>query len=261
MTLYDFDEPKLRQVRLLVAGFDADAVVDTGVGEVTLIEAAKPSDTARAISTQLARALDKLGYKTRSFVWGSDVAKLKKKSCIALMELETPLLSAMSEQDFNSLQQLIRDSASLLWVVGLDGPSGGMIAGLARVVRNETPGISFRTLNIEPTALASPDRLGALISRTFGSRIPDAEFMIKDGVICVSRIEEDLPLSDELQSLLPDAGKKISKLRLSQAPGPLKLSVQSPGMLDTLCFEPDDLPNAELEGDQIEIQVKATALK
>lgn len=226
-----------------------------------LIEAANPSETARAVSAQLALALGKLSYKTTSFVWGSDVSVLKNKPCIALVELEKSLLGALNEQDFTSLRQLILETASLLWVVGLDDPSGGLISGLARVVRHETSGLSFRTLHTEPASLATPEIIGALTARIFRSKTPDDEFRIRDGIISVSRIEEDALLNEELERLLPHTGKQINRIPLAQAPGPHKLCVQIPGMLDSLCFEPDELPHTELEADQIEIHVKATALK
>lgn len=257
----DFEEPQLQQVSLLVASADTGAEVSIGNGEVTLIEMENPSEAARAVSAQLALALNRVSLKTTSFVWGSDVSMLKNKSCISLIELEKPLLSALSEQDFNSLKQLVLEAASTFWVVGLDDPSGGMVAGLARVVRNEVPGISFRTLHTDPTSLESPEGLGGIISRAFESKNSDNEFTIKDGILSVSRIEEDALLNEQLERLLPHAGNKIDKRPLGQAPGPHKLCVQTPGMLDSLCFEADDLPDTDLEADQIEIYVKATALK
>lgn len=177
------------------------------------------------------------------------------------MELENPLLYDISEIGFNSMKQLILEAARTLWITGNDDPSSGMVAGLARVVRNEVPGISFRTLHADLSSHATSEKLETLITRVFQSSTADDEFMVKDGVLYVSRIEEDAHLNDEVERLLPNAGKKIDRIPLGQAPGPLKLSVQVPGILDSLCFEPDDLPQTEIGDEQIEIQVKATALK
>lgn len=257
----DFEEPQFQQLSLLVGSLEEPSEASAEDRDIVLIEAANPSEAAQTITAQLTLALEEKSYKVKSFAWGSDISTLKGKSCIALMELEKPLLSALSEQDFNSMKQLILEAASTLWVVGLDGPSGGMISGLARVVRNETPGISFRTLHADLTSLATSENLGALITRVFQSSTPDDEFMVKDGVVHVSRIEEDASLNEEIERLLPNAGKKIGRVPIGQTPGPVKLCVQTPGILDSLCFEPDDFPQTELGAEQIEIQVKATALK
>ena len=260
-TFRDSQDPQLQQICLLAASIESGADVSESGQEIVLLEAANPSDSARAVSTQLINRLNELSYKTTSYVWGSDVSVLKNKSCIALPELDRSLLSALSEQDFTSLKQLILEAASTLWLVGLDEPSRGMISGVARVVRNEVPGLSFRTLHTNSISLKSPEKLGELIIRAFMSKASDDEFMIKDGILSVSRIEEDTPLNEQIARLLPHADKSIDRMPLGQAPGPYKLCIQTPGMLDSLCFEPDDLPQTDLEPDEIEIQVKATALK
>ena len=260
-TFQDFEDPKLQQVCLLAAGIESGAEVTKAGKEVVLLEAANPSETARAVSAKLTNALGELSYRTTSFAWGSDASALKNKSCIALTELDSSLISTLSEQDFTFLKKLISEAASTLWVVGLDDPSGEMISGLARVVRNETPGLSFRTLHTNSISLRSPENFAELASRVFMSNTSDDEFRIREGIISISRIEEDAPLNDKIERLLPHADKKIDRMPLSQAPGPYKLCVQTPGMLDSLCFEPDELPHTELEHDKIEIQVKATALK
>ena len=255
------EDPGLQQICLLAASIESGAEVSESGQEVVLLEAPNPPEAARAVSAELTKALNELSYKTTSYVWGSDISVLKNKSCIALTELDRSLLSALSEMDFTSLKQLIFEAASTLWLVGLDDPSGGMISGVARVVRNEIPGLSFRTLHTNSISLKSPEKLGALIIRVFRSQTSDDEFMITDGILSVSRIEEDATLNEQIERLLPHAGKKIDRMPLGQAPGPYKLCIQTPGMLDSLCFEPDYLPQTSLEPDEIEIQVRATALK
>ncbi|KAL8696122.1 MAG: hypothetical protein Q9224_002961, partial [Gallowayella concinna] len=249
------------QIELLVAGINTETNGHLDDQEVVIIGPANPSGQVRDISAQLATSLHEHSFQASHFVWGSDVLGLKDKACISLLEIERPMLQDLSESDFSSLQRLITDTKELFWVVGSRGPSSGMVNGLARVVRNEIPGLKFRTLLTDSTSSMSPEEIGSLITRVFESKTADDEFRVDDGLIHVSRIEEDLIVNEEVQGLLPNAPDRIEMMPLRKAGGPQKLSIQTPGMLDSLCFVTDDVPQTELDDDQVEIDVKATALK
>lgn len=228
---------------------------------VTLLQMPSPSPFAKAVATDLTMSLERSGYITIPFTWGSDTSQISGKSCISLVELENPLLRDLTEKDFYNLKQLVLETAGILWVVGFDDPSAGMIDGLARTVRNEIPGMSFRTIHTGGKCSPSTTVLGDLIGKVFGSKTEDDEFLVKDNVLHVSRIEEDMSLNEEINDLLPGAPERISTMPLGNTRYPTKLCIRNPGMLDSLCLEPDDLPGTVLEDDFIEIQVKATALK
>ncbi|KAF4632818.1 hypothetical protein G7Y89_g5307 [Cudoniella acicularis] len=256
MVFPGLEDSRLQQHGLIIGSQGGITQTSGGGIEVTIIEAAKPSKAAQIVATELAYVLEKLDYKTHRFTWGSDVTRLKNKSCISLVELDTSLLRDLTEPDFVSIKNLILDTANTFWAVGFDDPSAFMINGLARVVRNETPGMLFRTLH----ATKNSEHLGQLIGWAFHSKTADDEFLVQDGLLQVSRIEEDAALNQEINDLLPGTQLKILSIPLNQAQYPLKLCVQTPGMLDSLCFEADDLPETELEDEKIEIEVKATAL-
>ena len=259
--IHDNEDPTLQLASLLLGRTDATTESREHGGEIILIERHNPSQTARDVSARLTHELEKASCKVQSFTWGSDISKIAKKTCISLLELENPFLSNLTEQHFTWLKEVILETAGIFWVAVNEDPNSAMISGLARVVRNEAPGLSFRTLHTDSVAVTSPERLATLLGRAFLSAGPEDEYLIKDGTILVSRIEEDTTLNNQLEDLLPSSGRKVAQIALGQALGPLKLCIQTPGMLDSLCFEPDDLPNTELKSDEIEIQVKATALK
>lgn len=261
MKLHDFDKPGLQQVSLLIANANLAEKEKSRTTDVIIIEPPKLSKAAKELSDNLSHALEKLSYQTSSVTWDPEMPSIKGKACISLLEVEDPFLASLAEDDFMALRQVIMDAADLLWIVGFDGPDGGMVSGLARVIRNEIPGISFRTLHTSDGNLNSASELSANITRIFDSKTLDSEFKMKAGFICVSRVEEDGLVNAEVESFLPHTGDRIEKMPLGQASGPQKLCIQTPGMLDSLCFEADPLPATELETDQIEIDVKATALK
>ena len=228
---------------------------------ITLINAADRSESAQMLTRELSYSLEQHGYATASFVWGSDVSKLAGQSCMSLLELERPLLRDLSEKDFTYIKKIILDTSSLFWVTGIDDPESAMIDGLARVVRNEIPGLLLRTFHSENSSLAPAAPLAESISRAFASKTQDDEFRVKDDLLQTSRIEEDTDLNKQISNLLPDAPEIISSMPLGRAGDPLKLCVQSPGILDSICMKVDESAETALETDSIEIRVKATALK
>lgn len=230
--------------------------------QITFVHAANPTKAALAVASRLAESLEKHGYETGVFTWGSDVSTLTGKSCISLLEFQKPLLQDLSAADFESVKKLILDTKSLFWVTALDDPSAAMIDGLVRVVRNETPGLDVRVFHAdEPSTLSAPGHLADMISKAFLSTGPDNEFQVKDELLHICRVEEDAVLNEEINSLLPGAEERITTLPLGEVPYPVKLCVKSPGMLSSVCLEPDSSAEAELEADFVEIQTKATALK
>ncbi|KAI1781129.1 putative polyketide synthase [Hypoxylon cercidicola] len=229
--------------------------------EVVLVLDFIPPAATRVLEHHLTAALTGRGYKVSTVVWGEvDVSTLKGKTCISLMELEQPFLESLGEEDFNAVKRLILDAASVMWVSGLDTPAGDMMNGVARVVRNEVPGIKLRTFNAPYISLGKPARLAEIISRIFSSESADNEFLLKDDFIQVSRVVEDVPLNDEMDRINPLNSKLVDHIPLRDAPGPLKLAIGTVGIMDTLCFERDNLPRTELKSDEVEIKVKATAL-
>ena len=169
------------------------------------------------------------------------------------------MLSDMNERDFEFLKTIITER--IFWIVGFDGPSSEMVSGLARVVRNESSGVSFQTAHMDIIKSSYFERLSSAIVRVFKSKTADDEFRIQDNMVSISRVEEDVVTNKQVQALMPNAADIIDMMPFREVAGPLKLRIQTPGMLDSLCFEGDDLPLTDLEADQIEIDVKATALK
>ena len=265
MVFQNIDEDASQQLSLVMAKIndmsDANGVNGVTKKEVVLIQPAEPAVHTQAVASDLTACLEKTDHSITPFRWGSDISKLSGKSCISLMELETPLLRDLGRDDFDTLKNAVLGAQKMFWIVGFDDPSAALIDGVARVVRNEVPGLSFRTLHTKEQTVLSTGNLTELIARAFNSKTEDDEYLINDGVLQVSRIEEDEVLNAQINDVLPGAESKIVSMPLKQAQYPLKLAVQKPGMLDSLCLEPDDLPETALEETFIEIQVKATALK
>ncbi|KAI1307850.1 putative polyketide synthase [Xylaria venustula] len=256
-----FKPASSQQKGLIVASKDPNLNGSFVNQEVILIMDMIPSAAACALERLLRTALQESRCKVSTAVWGeTEAAVFHGKSCIALMELEIPLLESLSEADFINVRELILNASSVLWVNGASQPSSAMISGLARVIRNEVPGIKLRTLNTPFKYLGRPQRLCDIISKVFFSKTDDNEFLLKDDLIHVSRVILDESMNSEMDKLNPQQATMVDNIRLGDAMGPVKLAIGTVGIMDTLCFERDHIPRTELKSDEVEIKVKATAL-
>jgi hypothetical protein len=249
-----------RQYVSFTNGINA-AISNAESEQITIILTANPTEAERTLSSELNMVLTKCGHEVFVTPWDSDISPLAGKTCISLLEFQRPLLRDLTEEDFGRLKKLFLNSTRLLWVTGFDDPSAYIIDGLSRTVRNEVPGLVLSTFHVDEPSLLLLEKLAELIRNAFTSTGKENEFRVMRGIIHVSRIEEDIALSEDIGSLLPGASKTISRLPLNHLKYPVKLGVQSPGLLDSICMEEDVGIDTELQPDLVEIQVKATALK
>jgi zearalenone synthase (highly reducing iterative type I polyketide synthase) len=228
--------------------------------QVKLIVPATITDHIQAVIGGLVTVLESQGQEVELVSLNTETSNLAGKVCISLLELQESVLENLTPTNFSFVQHLMLQSASLMWITGLNGPSSRIVDGLARVVRNENPGLQFRTFHAGYAAVAPLD-LAHLISKAFLSKSEDDEYIVKDGIIHVGRIQEDEAINLQLNSLLPGAAKGITKIALKEAPHALKLTVQSPGMLDSFCMEIDEGAAASLGSTSVEVAVQVSSIK
>lgn len=276
---HEVDDASNEQKLTLLVGSPAvvaatkTAPIPNGVGsevhheEVLILLPPVASEAVVEIAARLKASLSG-AYAPRIANWttGTESAPPlgKGRACISLLELEAAFLPSMTEADFAGLKSLVLESSRLLWVhsAACDDPGSSMVSGLARVVRNEEPGMVFHTLStpgLSPGGSPTPEKLSELVLQVFQSDGGETEFMIQDGVIHTSRVVEDHSLNTELHRLEPHNNRTSTMVPLGEA-GPLKLSVQTAGLLDSLCYEPDEYADAPLADDEVEIAVKAASL-
>jgi SAM-dependent methyltransferase len=256
----DFTKPEVQQLTLTIGTPDntLEHIKDT---EIVLITRPNASPASEEIVAQLAKLLKSQSYSITNFVWGSDLSVLTGKHCLALLELDHSMMYDLSERDFVTVRQLILEAKSTFWVVGHDEPSAAMITGLARVVRNEVPGIDFRTFLYDRHSQVSNWEVTVLVAKVLGSTSPENEFVVKSGVVNICRVDEDTALNSEIELLKPNSSKRTATTPLGQVKCPQKLCALTPGLIESLCFEADELALSELSTEMVEINVKATSLR
>ena len=229
--------------------------------EITILETSHPSQASHILATRLAFDLENASVRTRRLKWNTNISGIKAKDCISLLELDTPFLQGLGEDDFEVVKQLILQSSSLLWITALDGPAGGIASGMARSIRNEVPGIKFRTVSVQAASLDSPNQLAPLLGNLALTSTSDDEFLEKDGILEIGRVVEDPSMNREMSRWFAKGKNKIESAPLEQTDGPQKLNIRVQGMLDTMCLETDEDAIKGLGNDEVEIEVKATGLK
>lgn len=202
-------------------------------------------------------------------------ALLSDKYTLCLAEWESPLLVDLSDADWDKLRAVIRHSVHTLWLTGggatedcTEPLKGGMV-GLARAIRNEDASVSLITCDVEPPTTLLKDA-AALLGRAAsgiltvalhhgrGIAPTEGEFAVRDGHVLIPRVER-----------LPTMNGTLQKYRAQGEPEPtsftgcgrpLKLTIQTPGLLDTFRWIEDEVYHTPLQDDWIEVQVKAVGL-
>ncbi|KAK6208644.1 polyketide synthase [Colletotrichum tabaci] len=245
--------------------------------QVTILTSPRASKKAAEFTGAVMAALQSLGFTTLLAAWEpSQAPSLRGKTVISLLELEAPFWGALApaqdsgtaeESAFSAARDLVLSADSLFWVTGFDDPAAAIVTGVARVVRNEMPGLSFRTLDVRDPLGANSARL---VSCAFASpQSTDAEFRIHDGLVQVNRVVPDDAVNGEMNQLVNTAadtatsGRRTENLALGSlhSNSRLQLAVESTRELDSLHFvEQDEEAEPELGEDEVEISVKASHL-
>ena len=197
-------------------------------------------------------------------------AKLDDVCCVVL-DINEPLLKNITEEQFASLQSMCSRAKGILWVVRgafyrSTVPDANLALGFARTIRSENTSLKFVTLDLDARKTRSDIETAETVVRifktAFGSSTQaynvDMEFSERDGIINIPR-------------LIPDAEKNNFVMRETQPPvlesqlyvqsdRPLRLSMKTPGLLDSLFFT-DDTRLADPIGEtMLEIDVKAVGM-
>ncbi|KAI1084518.1 acyl transferase domain-containing protein [Whalleya microplaca] len=220
-------------------------------------------ELARAIQGNL---LQSSGHKSRLItldqILGADLAE--DDIVVSLIELGSPFLLTMQDEGFQSLKYLINRTQNLLWVTStnLNDPnfsSYSLMHGFLRSMRSEAFEKHIVTLAIKSqweTVQPSCEYVIKVLRASFEFNCPELEYIVRDGLITTGRLLEETSLNDTLNSLVSPQTRKEP---LGLGP-PLKLIVDTPGMLDTFRFVEDSMYGVELGPEEVEIETKAWGL-
>lgn len=184
----------------------------------------------------------------------------QKSTCIILTDLETPILRHPSAEVLASLKHIIPRSSRILWLSkdGSINPDHELLAGFARVIRAEHPGLKFITISFDDV-----DNLPILadtamkILRTSYTSTENS-FRVINGVVHIARVVPANSISKHVQAQT-DSFEAVEE-RFGTNQRALSLQIGSLSQLDTLRYEDDPVFEAQIAAHDVEFKVMATGI-
>jgi acyl transferase domain-containing protein/NADPH:quinone reductase-like Zn-dependent oxidoreductase/NADP-dependent 3-hydroxy acid dehydrogenase YdfG len=226
------------------------------------------SEIQRGCARLLVMELGNLGIATEMLPFAEAANHVVDHPVISLCELDSPFLPSLSTENFEIMKTVITKSSRLLWVTGSTAspnPGSRVVSGLLRSARSENEALRLHELHLQSSVSKSeyPQVVKSILRafrRNFLREVDlgESEMVEIEHVLHVPRCVESV-----------HANRKLMKNRIQPKPilqpliqegRPLKLTVGTPGMLDSLCFVDDDDLDVPLPADFVEIQVEASAL-
>ncbi|KAF4443314.1 polyketide synthase [Fusarium austroafricanum] len=271
MVIRDYEDDQCHIMSVIVTTTMEAVSQEPSKGRLIFLVSDGSSSREKGLADSVRTQLDPSGGRQTQIVpfdqESLDMVKLTNQDCvISLMEVDGhPLLSTLSEQDFISLQLLVRKASNLLWVTStsLDDPKCpdfSVAQGLFRSIRAEQPDTHIVNLSIqddEPFESCT-DLISQAYHRSFDTRTPsnEVEYVAHDGVITVGRAVEDIAAKNSLRSIL---SKQLYQKPWGDGPA-LELSISKPGSLESLCFIEDTTYTEELDPCEVEIEAQVWGL-
>jgi NADPH:quinone reductase-like Zn-dependent oxidoreductase len=191
------------------------------------------------------------------------------KVCVIIDDPENPILANADAARFEGLKAVCTRSKGVLWLTrgGADAcakPLASLASGFLRSLRQEYSGKQLGTLDLDPSQpLWSPESVKSVTSvfKAFfdGSTVEpssDYEFAERDRVIHIPRYIKDLERNKAVFGQSTTAPTPRLEPFL-QSDRPLRLTVGTPGLLDTLSFDDDPSAAEPLPDDFVEVEPRA----
>lgn len=203
-----------------------------------------------------------------SLLWPQfSIEDVKDRHCISLVEWQSPLLANISSADWDTLRLLIDGSVGTLWVTGgaaieCTEPHKSLMVGLARAIRNENAGARLATLDIDTAdrvdlVASSLAIVGVAVAHS-NSESVEGEYAARGSTVFIPRVERTTSVDDSLRKY--EAKGEPESTSFIGCGRPLKLTIKTPGLLDTFRWQEDEVYYTPLQDHWIEIKVKAVGL-
>lgn len=246
--------------------YAARKIHQTPVAKGDTIFIIKPQESLTELvelSHQLSTRLTSQGFQVEAVQWASENASnLHGKSLIFLLELDTPFLSDLSEEDYSLLKKIALNSSRLLWVSRGTDPAMQTTIGYLRVLQNENVNLDLRYLLLEQRA----DRpMGDIVSKVAELALApttDREYMEIDSSLCINRWDVDERLSHVMASDDNQQGGSTESVTLRDlGDSALILHHNSNKQTKSFWLTVEESQQSDLAEDEVEVQVKAIGIK
>ncbi|KAK8010514.1 hypothetical protein PG990_009479 [Apiospora arundinis] len=198
----------------------------------------------------------------------------KDQICVFLGEIQEPLLPKPSPEIFSAIKSLVLGCKGMLWVtrggaMECDNPMLALSQGFLRSLRNEYSGKGYVSLDLDPKRPIPSQTDASIIAQILVASFDepaaghdgprDFDFAERDGVIFTPRLDKDFD-RNEFISMDPTRYSLPKVEPMHQPDRPLRLGINTPGLLDTLVFVDNLKLREELDAECIEIEPKTMGL-
>ncbi|PQE04373.1 Acyl transferase acyl hydrolase lysophospholipase protein [Rutstroemia sp. NJR-2017a BVV2] len=229
---------------------------------------ARFDETTPTLSSTLEETLKASGWtvSTSSIEKLATVSSHGPKSVVLVLdELSKPVLTQISEKQWEALQQFIGTGTRLLWVTKgaqtsrVTDPDNAMVQGLFRVIRREDPVAKLTTLDVQSaTSPATAWAIDQVLQKVQADNA-ETEYAERDGILHVQRIVPDIPINDFKAA---ESGKGlepiVKDLRATEAP--VQLQTEKIGSLDSLTWSETSVGSVPIQPGMIEIETMAVGV-
>ena len=180
----------------------------------------------------------------------------------------SPILSNVSADLFQNITGLLTKGRRIFWLTlrkttdSVTNLERSLVVGLTRTARVENESLELITVDAKYNAAHFVDlvsKISELITKSFSgspSNSPkEFEYAYRNGKLLIPRVMPDEKMNKQLQAVNGRPEKELTLFR--QVDRPLKLHVEIPGSLDSICFVDDMALQSPLLSHKIEIEVQA----
>ncbi|KAK2057820.1 beta-ketoacyl synthase domain-containing protein [Colletotrichum caudatum] len=267
--LADHYDPTARPQMIVAIAVYAQSWAREDFPSVRIVYQSQGDDRFASLADAILSRVESEGFPCSLDDWSSKEVDVDAIH-IVLDNAADPILASPTAEKFAQIVSLVTRAKSILWVscpssgADVHSPFKGMINGLARVVRRENAGMRFVTVDVQDDILSSPEtlvpQLSGIISRSFATplsaiRSSEDEYTFSNGQLLIPRVHADAKFDDWARKSIH--AQSIETGPFQQADRPLKLEVETPGLLSSLRFVDDETPSNPLGPFELELEAKA----
>ena len=218
------------------------------------------------ITSKLKEALVQLGWQIEEHFF--PFPNLRPKSTVLLLdELSSPVLTAVLDDQWQAIKELISKENKLLWVTtgsqfDVTKPDNALIHGLSRTIRSEDPLLNLITLDTQSSSGAETvtaiDHTLKYLEKSKQKMPMESEFVERRGVLYISRIRPDERINQAEKDERNGADLQIKNLHESETC--IRLRCERLGTLDSLRYAEVSDQELPLRDHLVEVEIFAAGL-
>jgi NADPH:quinone reductase-like Zn-dependent oxidoreductase/NAD(P)-dependent dehydrogenase (short-subunit alcohol dehydrogenase family)/SAM-dependent methyltransferase len=245
------------------------------VENIGTIELLCESSVLQGFAWKLSQHFESRGLRTSAASWPSHHIP-SSSIYVVLDDVDQPLLVDPSPERYEQIRKLLITAKSVLWISAREGPSPlekfagneGLVVGVARVIRRENEGMKFITFDVQQNLkdLQNYDHLLQTISGVFSStfcpssesqKSNEMEYAYGHGRLHIPRVITDVAFNEWVTRAVGTPDVEVGLYHQPQRP--LKLQVESPGLLSSMRFIDNATGTTQIPLAPDEVQIEARA--